>query len=99
MVVLWLVTGLVGVPAVVKQIPSLETEALVAVFRKSGRPAETDVAMLRRAVQVHVHSAFAVLPFVVLVTYDGSAGDRSIVRATRAVLWFGVGACFLGFRR
>jgi hypothetical protein len=95
-VVLWLVTGVVGVPVVVRQIPSLETEALVATFRKSRRATETDIAMLQRAVKVHVHSAFAVLPFIVLVTYDGSAGDRLIFTATRAVLWFGAGACFLG---
>jgi hypothetical protein len=46
--------------------------------------------------KVHVHSAFAVLPFVVLVTYDGFAGDRRIFTVTRAVLWFGAGTCFLG---
>jgi len=95
-VTLWMLTGVVGVPAVVKQVPSLEAEALVAAYRKSRHANDDDVAVLRRALKVRVHSAVAVLPFLVLVTYEGSVGDRALPNATRVVLSCGKGAYLLG---
>jgi hypothetical protein len=95
-VALWILTGVVGVPAVVKQIPALETEALVAAYRKSRHTNEDEIAVLRRALTIRVHSAVAVLPFLVLVTYEGSVGDAAVPNATRVVLWCGRGTYLLG---
>ena len=93
---LYVATGLVGVPAVVQQLPTLESRQLLAAARASGRATDRDIEQLTAArVEVHVHSAFAVFPFVVRVTYDAVIGNRGLPGTTREVLWFGFGARFL----
>jgi hypothetical protein len=96
MAALYVLTGLAGVPAVVRRLPALESREMVAVARASGRATARDIEVLVAAgATVSVHSAFAVFPFVVLVTYDSVLGRRGFPRSTRAVLWFGIGARFL----
>ena len=93
---LYVATGLVGVPAVVQQLPTLESRQLLAAARASGRATDRDIEQLTAArVEVHVHRAFAVFPFVVRVTYNSVIGKRGLPGTTREVLWFGFGARFL----
>ena len=85
---LWLTTALVGVPAVMKEVPALRSEAIATFIRSSREPVtQAQVEELERLVSVDVHSAFAVLPFVVLVSYRGWMHDVYSVDETGHLVW------------
>ena len=83
-IALWVVTGLVGVPDVVRRLPALEARSIAADPGREERGAGT----IARGVEVHVRRAFALFPFVV------SSGNR-LPTKRRAVLGYGFGACFV----